>query len=228
MKNAILYFIVVVTIGTAANASVPVSVLSFKNKIGNITCQSDWEWWRDHLGSAFKDMLLTELGKNDNISLLERENIEAINDRELNLVNSEKSAHKIEKGHFTKAKYTIVGAVSSYEYCADKRKINVGVSQVASFIGLNGLAGEVANTVDDVGISNAHAKVVIDVRVIETQTGRIIKTVKAEGDAKRSNFKVRGTLGGYSDAMETPVGEAARNAIEKAATEILPSLTKKM
>lgn len=208
----------------SARSEVPVSVLSFKNKVGNLTCDQDWNWWRDHLGSAFQDMLMTELSKSSNIVLLERENIQDINNMEVNLVNSEKSEHKIEKGNFTKAKYTIVGAVSSYEYCAEKKKGGIAVSTVAGFFGIDGAARQVADTVNSVDISKASAKVVIDLRVVETKTGRVVKSVKAEGFAERSQFKIDSNLASYESAKETPVGEAARQAIEKGTSQILTSL----
>jgi len=227
MKAIILAWVIVVgAVGVEAEADspIPVSVLSFKNKTGSMSCSQDWFWWQDHLGSAFQDMLLTELGKDSRFELLERENIRELNDQEVELINSESSKHKIEKGHFSKAKFSIIGAVSSYEYCADKKKIGVGVSALSGFLGATGLVGAVADTVNEVGISNAKAKIVIDVRVVDTKTGRIIKTVRAEGTAQRSNFVVDSTLASFEDAQKTPVGEAARMAIEKAVVQLTPAL----
>lgn len=215
MKHTLLAFIVL-SLSSASFAAVPVSVLSFKNKVGNINCNQDWYWWSDHLGTAFQDMLLTELSKDSNVDLLERENIQAINDEEVNLINSEKSANKIEKGHFEKAKYTVMGAVTGYEYCAEKKSVNVSVSRVASFLGVNEDVAKLTDTVDSVKFGKANAKVIIDLRVVETQTGRIVKTIKAEGESARSDFKINSSLADYAEAKETPVGEAARAAIEKA------------
>ncbi|MFZ3229861.1 MAG: CsgG/HfaB family protein [Pseudobdellovibrio sp.] len=215
MKKIILLF-AILSVATFGHAAVPVSVLSFKNKVGNLSCNQDWYWWSNHLSDAFQDMLLTELSKDPNINLLERENIQQINDLEVNLVNSEKSKHKINKGHFEKAKYTIMGAVTGYEYCAEKKGVNVSVSKVASFFGVVGAVAAVADTVDSVEFSKTKAKVTIDLRIVETETGRIIKTVKAEGESSRSNFNINTQLADYAEAKETPVGEAARMAIEKA------------
>lgn len=220
MKKLICILTLLALYSLGAKAEVPVSVLSFKNKVGNVACDQDWYWWSSNLGSAFQDMLLTELANNPKIALLERENIRDINDMEVNLINSEESSHQIQKNQFTKAKYTIIGSVSSYEYCADKKKLSVGVSAVASFLGVGGDVGKAADLISDVGVSKANAKVVIDLRVVETKTGRIIKSVKSEGFAERSNFKINSSLADYSDASETPVGEAAREAISKAAPQL--------
>jgi curli biogenesis system outer membrane secretion channel CsgG len=222
MGKQLISVMLMFTLGQIALAEVPVSVISFKNKAGNVSCDIDWYWWRDNLGSAFQDMLLTELAKNPRVELLERENIEEINDMEVNLVNSEESSHKIEKGHFTKAKFTIAGAVTGYEYCADKKRVGAGVSAIAGFLGVGGAVGAVSDTVDEVSFYKAHAKVLIDVRVIETKTGRIVKSITTEGTAERSNFKVQSTLASYKQAQETPVGEAARNAIKDAAIKLGP------
>jgi curli biogenesis system outer membrane secretion channel CsgG len=224
MKNRLFGFLIVLMSATATQAAVPVSVMSFKNTVGDLVCEQDWFWWRDHLGTAFQDMLLTELAKNEQIALLERENIQDLNDLEVDLVNSTHSTHEIEKGHFTKAKYTIAGAVTGYEYCADNKKTNVNVAAIAGFLGIDGDAGTVADTINNVRIAKAHAKVIIDLRVIETRTGRIIKTITAEGKAERSNFKIDSELASYQDAKETPVGEAARLAIQKASVQIGPAI----
>ena len=202
-----------------ALASVPVSVLQFKNKVGDMSCNQDWYWWNDHLGTAFQEMLITELASDSRIELLERETIRDIYDGEVNLINSENSTHTIEKGQFTKAKYTVVGSVSEYEYCAEKSKVGVGVTQVLGLLGASGAAYEAMGS-SDISYSNANAKVVVDVRLIDTRSGKIVKSVKAEGRAKRNKFKLTGDLINFEDAKNTPVGEAARNAIEKAAQEL--------
>lgn len=219
MKNLVIMMGLLI-VGMQVLAATPVSVLSFKNKVGNVTCRQDWYWWSDNLGSAFQEMLINEMSGNSKIDLLERESIYDIEDREVNLINSEKSSHKIEKGNFTKAKYTVIGAVSEYEYCAESQKTKVNVSKVAGLLGLGGFAGAVAENIDDVKFGDAHAKVVVDIRVVETATGRIVKTVKAEGLAQRKNFKIDTTIGDHQSAQDTPVGEAARNAIAKANLEI--------
>ena len=215
-----LLFVLIINLCTLpALASVPVSVLQFKNKVGDMSCNQDWYWWHDHLGTAFQEMLITELASDSRLELLERETIRDIYDGEVNLINSENSTHQIEKGQFTKAKYTIVGSVSEYEYCAEKSKVGVGVTQVLGLLGASGAAYEAMGS-SDISFSNANAKVVVDVRLIDTRSGKIVKSVKAEGFAKRNKFKLTGDLINFEDAKNTPAGEAARNAIQKAAQEL--------
>lgn len=215
-------------LSVAAKAAVPVSVSSFKNKVGQTSCDYNWGWWSLNLDSAFQDMLITELSKNSSLDILERENIEAINNEEVELVNSSRSHHKIRKGGFEKARYTIIGAVTGYEYCAEKKKASIGVSAVAGFLGLGGAAGLVAEQISEIAVSKATAKVIIDVRVVDTETGRIVKTIKSEGTAERSNFNINSDLASYEAASETPVGEASRQAVEKAVAGIIPALTSKV
>lgn len=198
-----------------ASATTAVSVTSFQNKVGSVSCGQDWDWWQDHLGTAFQEMLITELVKNKNFEVLEREGIGAIYDQEVNLPNSEDDK-SIKKNKFKKAKYTFMGAVTSYEYCAEKTKGGVSLGTVARFLGSSVAAEEL---LPDVNVGSSTAKVVIDLRMIETATGRIVKSIRAEGSAKRSNFKIAGSIGTFADASETPVGEAARNAVESAATK---------
>lgn len=218
MKELILITILLFThlafIGVG-NAVTTVSVMSFKNKVGSMSCNQDWYWWRDNLGQAFKEMLTTELTKNSKIEIYEREHINDIYEQEVNLINSE-NTEAIEKGNFKKAKYTFVGAVSSYEYCAEKNKGGVALGTLAA---LAGYASPAANFLPELSFSKATAKVVIDLRLIETRTGRILKSVRSEGVATRTNFKAQSEIGSIDSAQETPVGEAARNAIEKSISE---------
>lgn len=218
MLGVLLLLLLFLTLAKNAYASgVPVSVLKFENKVGASSCNQDWYWWQDHLGTAFQDMLITELQKNSKFEVYERENINQMYANEHQLVNSQ-AEEKIETGKFKKAKYTFVGAVSGYEYCAQKTGGSVNVGMLASLVGFGGVPSV------NIGLSKANAKVIIDLRVIDTRTGRIVKSIKAEGEASRKNFKVAAEIGDFGDAMETPVGEASRSAIEKATKEILAVL----
>lgn len=200
----------------AVAAPIGVSVTKFKDKTGASGCRYNWDWWSSYLGDGFQDMLITELNKSPKLEVLERETIRDIYDNEQNLVNSEKE-DTLARGHFKKARYTFVGAVTEFEYCAQKKNTSVNIGAVAGLFGVT--------TPDvNVGFSGAKAKVTVDLRVIDTKTGRVVKSVQASELVEDSKFALDSEFGGHEQEQNSPADRAARLAIEKAAREILRSI----
>lgn len=194
---------------TTHAATIPVSVTAFKNKVGSSGCAEDWNYWGEHLGSAFQEMLITELVKREGrFEILEREQIRDIYNGEHELVNSEESDIRLQKKKFKKARYTFVGSVSEYEYCASS---NSGDVQLP----IGGLFGSVG-----VKFSKKNAKVRIDLRVIDTVTGRVVASVMSEGKADRMGVGFDSDDMSYENQSRSPVGEAARTAIQDAVAKV--------
>lgn len=193
-----------------------VSVTTFQNKSAPQSCDFQWSWWNDHLGDAFKDMLLSELDQLQKFELLEREHMSDIYHREQDLLNSE-ADHSLKNGQLKKAKLTLIGTVSEYEYCAEenKNKINIG-----SFVGadLGFIPG--ANVVPDIQLARAKAKIKILLRVVDTNTGRILQVIKSEGLVERSHINIKSDFLEIEEAKKSPIGEAAQMAIHKAVHQI--------
>ncbi|MBC7457956.1 MAG: hypothetical protein H7235_06735, partial [Bdellovibrionaceae bacterium] len=68
------------------------------------------------------------------------------------------------------------------------------------------------------------AKLAIDVRVIDVTTGEVIQTVSTEGLVEDSSFSLDTDLGNYKNQSASPMGKAARMAIEKAAKELVQAI----
>lgn len=194
----------------------PVSVTQFKDKTGSSSCRHNWIWWSAYLGDGFKDMLITELSKSDKLMVLERETIRDIYEDEHNLVNSENDG-SLEKGQFKKARYTFVGAVTEFEYCAQKKKTSVNIGAVAGLFGVS--------TPDiNVGFGGSKAKVTVDLRVVDTKTGRVVRSIKSTETVEDSKYELDTELGSHEQEKNSPADKAARLAIEKAANEALKVL----
>jgi len=86
--------------------------------------------------------------------------------------------------------------------------------------GLFGFAGSNLK----VGAKTQSAKVVLDLRVIEVATGRVMKSVRAEGSASGVALDAEGDIkdaGFDSDVYKnTPIGEAGREAIKNAVAKL--------
>jgi curli biogenesis system outer membrane secretion channel CsgG len=211
-----LAFLVCLLFAAQAQANTPVSITKFKSKVDSVSCNHHWDWWRDHLGDAFKEMLADELVKSGKVELYERETIKDIYSDEHELVNSDEDV-SLKKGKFKKAKYTFVGAVTEYEFCADKKGGSVNVGGLASLFG---------TPVPDfeIGLAKATAKIAVDIRLIDTETGRVVKTAKGTGIREMNDFNVGTEVLDYSSASNTPMGEASREAIAQAAKELVRNL----
>lgn len=215
MKFTILLSILLSSV--LASAATPVSITKFTNKAPDHACRHDWFWWRDYLGSGFQEMLANELVSSGKVELLEREVIHDIYNDEHNLVNSEEDK-SLKRGKFKKARFTIAGAVTEFEYCAERNATRVNVGAIASLLGATGVPSV------GVGFGKATAKLAIDVRVIDTETGRVVKTIRAEGSAEDSRFALDTDYVDYASREKTPMGRAVRDAIRKAGEQIVSSL----
>lgn len=203
--------------GGPAGGPVPVSITRFANKVGNQSCRYQWDFWGDRLGTGFQEMLANELMATGKIELLERETINDIYAQEHDLVNSEEDP-SLRKGKFKKAKYTFAGAVTEFEYCAEAKKTSVNVGALASLLG-GGMSIPF-----EIGFGKATAKLAIDVRMIDVETGRVIKTVRAEGRAEDSHFDLEAGVVDFTKENTTPMGQAVRQAIQNASSQLISAL----
>lgn len=121
MKKTILSIFILCLISqtSMAGGQIPVSVFPFENKVGDSNCRNDWGYWRNNVGHGLREMLVSALGDDSNLEILEREVIKDVYTDEHQLINSEKSV-KPKKGQFKTAKYVLKGALTEYEYCASE------------------------------------------------------------------------------------------------------------
>ena len=210
MKKLILTFIIGFT-GSAQAARTAVSVHEFEDKAGDSQCRYDNTWWYRHLGSAFKEMLTAELSKQADLEVLERQGIQSIYDNEHELVNSEK-AKRPGKGKFKIARFVINGAVSDFEYCGSDTRAGVDVGRLAGIGSLR------------IGGAHGVAKVGVDIRIIDVETGSIIQSVHGKGEAKAMALNISSDIVGEDTAIRTrqnePITKAARLAIADAVRQM--------
>lgn len=200
----------------AVNAATRVSVTQFVDKANNSSCrwQYDRHWWHD-IGQAFREMLISELIKNSKVEIYERETIRQINNDEHELVNADESdSANPQKKKFKKAQITLVGAVSEFEFCSGGAGFGV---DVGSLIGATSVP---------VKFDMAQAKVVVDLRVIDVETGRVLGSVRGAGHATSTdvdvgNFFNPGAPFNVNAFSNSPLGDAAREAIAEAAEKTL-------
>jgi curli biogenesis system outer membrane secretion channel CsgG len=83
-------------------------------------------------------------------------------------------------------------------------------------------------SVAGVGMASGHAVVEITLRVFDTSTGQVIATAKGSGTAPMRNATLSLQVGGQNAALgsqhETPLGQAAEQAIDRAVAQIVTGM----
>lgn len=160
-------------------------------------------------GTGLTEMLTTALVDSGRFILLERKALADIQaEQQLAQSGAMEESSAPAKGKLLGAQALVRGAVTEYAY----RRSSTGGT--ASF--LQGIG---------VGTSRAEAAVVLDIRLYSSVTGQILDSAKAEGraassavslDVNREDYKM--SASGFS---QTPLGQASRQAIERAVAGII-------
>lgn len=160
-------------------AAPTVSIPDFKNDVGYIP------WWNARVSTQLADTLANELSGTGGLQVVERQNLQAIlSEQELAQMGIVKPSEESAKtGQVTGAQYIIMGRVSSYEEGVEEKENNKG----NSFLGFGNRKSSF----------ETKAYIAIDLRVVDSTTGKIIGFRTVEGMAKNiSESKQRdGSLG---------------------------------
>jgi len=164
----------------------------------------------NHLGAGVADMLATALVKSGKFAVIERQELDKIVEEqklgESGLVTPQ-TAPKV--GQLLGAELFVVGAITE---CGTKES-NIG-GGVSIFGG---------------GLKTKTARVVVDIRLINTSTGEVIASESEEGSESTTGVAVR-----YEDMDfnnqdswdNTDIGKAAREAIDKTVELIAKNMEK--
>jgi curli biogenesis system outer membrane secretion channel CsgG len=193
-RHLIALFGLALCAGQALAQDKPViAVAEFKNESGA-------GWWRGGVGNDLAGLLSNELAATGSFSVVERDKIQQVLE-EQNLMASGRAelSDAAQLGKLTGAKYLVMGTVSAYE--EDVKKDGGGLS----FGGIS------------VGGKSAAAYVAIDIRVVDTTTGRIeyVRTIEGSSKSKGSSLGVSkwGVGGSFASEQNTPAGKAVRAAV---------------
>jgi curli biogenesis system outer membrane secretion channel CsgG len=213
MKKLGLVISVFIVFATSVGlAKTRIAVSTFGSKIGDSRCTLRW-FSRTDIGEGFRDQIVTALMEDGKYEVMERENLKRMHNEEHDLINSDKSAAPA-KNKFKAAHFSITGAVTSFELCSEGVGGDVDVGGLLGFKG-SGLK---------MGAKNEKAKVILDLRVVEVETGRVAASFQAEGTASSTKVTAKGDVKGAGFGSDvffaTPIGEASREAIKEAVSKI--------
>jgi len=173
--------------------------------------------YQDPISTGVKDMLVSALVSCDRFLVYERENIgDILTEQELAASAAAKSRTKIPQGQLEGVELFVYGALTEFE--AEKEGGGITIP-IPAF-------GTTFNT----DLRYKTAKIGMDLRIVDTRTGRIVAVTTVEGTATNVGFGAREkaswgslpkTLEGYSN---TPV-EAAMRKMLRAAVNFIISKT---
>ncbi len=154
-------------------------------------------------GTGMTDMLNSALANTNRFILLERSDKGKADIAGEQGLAGVRDDTKAQAGQLLGAQYIVRGAITEFSY----KKSSTGGS--ASFLpGIN------------LGHGETSASVVLDIKLIDTSTGQIMDSVKADGSAKSKGTAFDLDLKGFKlnggSSQNTPLGHATREAIEKA------------
>lgn len=165
------------------------------------------------VGGGLSAMLTTALDQSGRFVILERANLDrVIGEQQIKAANSTTPDAGPSAGGVTAAQFIIIGSVTEFGAENKGGGISIGLS------GSNGLGGLL-------GMRKTEGAVAMDLRIVDTTTSQVVQTLKVREPISETsltagtNYKAM-SLGGDS-FNNTPLGEATRQAIEKAVAQIV-------
>src|SRR5574337_597031 len=174
------------------------AVIRFENKVKTPIPDASW-----NIGEGLSEMLTTELFKTSRFIMVERAALgDVVKEQELGQTGLVRKETAAKVGELLGAQLLITGAVTEFE------------AQSGGGAGGFGYGGFALN----LQVQNAH--VGVDIRLIDSSTGQILKSFNADAKAQSTGLGFSGNVQGVSFGSEafekTPLGQATREAMYKA------------
>ena len=168
------------------------------------------------VGGGLAAMLATALEQSGQFVVLERANMQRIIfEQELKSANVANPETGPQLGRVSAAQFVVIGAVTEFGMQDKGGGFSIGLAGGGGKNPLNTL----------LGTKHAEGAVAMDLRIVDTSTTQVVQTVKVKEPISTTSVSVSAdyrkmSMGG-DQFNNTPLGEASRNAIEKAVREII-------
>jgi curli biogenesis system outer membrane secretion channel CsgG len=164
-----------------------------------------------HVQAVFADMLITALVKSGSFDVIEREQLEKImKEKEISADEITKDAKKF--GKVLGVDYILGGKIT--EFGVKDKKIGVG--------------GLIPGTGGDLGLKNSKARAVLDVRLVDVATAKILLAETGTGENSEKGISAEGFHAGYLGRINVQSEEWASSRIGRAAREAVDGVTGKI
>jgi curli biogenesis system outer membrane secretion channel CsgG len=177
-------------------------------------------WWNGEwdIGKGISDMIVTNLVRDGTYSVIERKQLEKIL-QEQNFSNSDRAnpATAAKIGKVLGINAIIIGTITQFGF--ETKSMDTGglTSHIPGFGGAR------------IGTKNSNASVVLDARMVNTETGEIMAVASGKGISKRGGVSLMGGAAGSgggidmgsSNFQSTIIGEATRQAVDDVTTQLV-------
>ncbi|MBI4165814.1 MAG: curli production assembly protein CsgG [Acidobacteria bacterium] len=194
-------------------------VALFDFEFGSVHHWWSWDW---DIGKGIADMIVTNLVRDGTYSVVERKQLEKIL-QEQNFTNSDRAnpATAAKIGKVLGVNAIVIGTITQFGM-EDKK------------IGAGGLSNKLGGVLGRVGTQKGKANVVVDARMVDTETAEILAVASGKGQSSRSGVDLAGVGGGSgggidmnsSNFQETIIGEATRQAVDELTRQLVEQAEK--
>ncbi len=174
-----------------------IAVADFRNNAEGVT---------DGARRAITDMLTTELGKIPGISVVERSRLEAIaKEQRLAASGLVEGSTAVQIGRLAGVQVIITGSIT--EFASNK---SGGVIPIGGF---------------NIAVGSNEAKVTLDVRTIDAETGKVLRTFRETGEATKDIGGIVSKYGGFGEVEGGDIlATATYNCVQKVIVQIRKDL----
>lgn len=191
-------------------------VALFDFEFGTVHRWWSWDW---DIGKGIADMVVTNLVRDGTYSVVERKQLDKIL-QEQNFTASDRAnpATAARIGKVLGVNAIVIGSITQFGFETKKMGVGGVTGRLGGRFGLGG-----------VGTQKSNATVVVDARVVDTETAEILVVASGKGMSKRSGVNLLGAGGGSggavdmssSDFTETIIGEATRQAVDEMTRQLV-------
>ena len=197
MGSALLGILLFFTVIAGASGETRVAVADFQNNAEGVT---------DGARRAITDMLTTELGKMAGISVIERSRLEALaKEHRLAASGLVEGSTAVQIGRLAGVQMIITGSITEF-----------GSSTSGGVIPIGGF---------NIAVGSNEARVALDVRTIDAETGRVLRTFREIGEAAKDIGGFVSRYGGFAEVEGGDILAAATyNCVQKVVGQIRKDL----
>lgn len=181
-----------------------VPVPALKRRIAVFSFEDKTDYGKYNVGEGMADMLTTDLVKSDKYIVMERQQISHVmQEQQLGLTGAVTQQTAAQIGKLLGVELAVFGAVTEF----GQKKQDTG-GKIKGF---------------GLGVSKASARVAIDVRIVDTETGQILAADNVVGEEDKSGLKIDTKEFDFDNRAQfdkTLVGKATRKAIEQIIAKI--------
>lgn len=201
------------TLAYAQEEMAPVPVPMLKRRVAVFNFEDKTDYGKFNVGEGMADMLTTDLVKSNKYIVFERQQMEKVmQEQQMGLTGAVTQQTAAQVGKLLGVELAVFGAVTEF---GQKESKTGGALKKQNF---------------GIGLNKSQARVAIDVRIVDTETGQIMAAESVIGEEKKTGLALEThdiSFNNRSQFDQTQVGKATRKAIDQIIAKIDVQLSHK-